>query len=266
MRELRTGELKTTEGETRAADGANVPPAEPAGSRPGGQLPVRVAVAVACGLLGFFLIAQVRATETFPDRLEVEREEDLAQILSELSTQSESLQAEITDLRLTLFEFETSAEREELALRSLEQRFDDLRILTGVVPARGPGITFTIADPDLTVTQDLLVDAVQELRDAGAEALAVNGVRLVASSSFSTRNGRIVVDRQPVDPPFVLDAIGPSETLAGGLAIRGGSIDSLQLLPGVTATTEPRADIIVPAVAEPPVFVFGDPVPPEASE
>lgn len=234
--------------------------------RPTRNLPLQVSIALACGLLGFLLVAQVRATETLDDRLEFEREEDLAQILSELSAQSESLQVEISDLRLELFEFETSAEREELALAGLEGRLDDLRVLTGVVPAEGPGLVFTIEDPERLVTQDLLVDAVQELRDAGAEALAVNDVRLIASSAFSTRNGRIVVDGRPVDPPYVMAAIGPAEAMSGGLAIRGGSIDTLELLAGVTASVEAQADIVVPAVGEVGAFVFGEPVPPEQSE
>ncbi|MBA2319109.1 MAG: DUF881 domain-containing protein [Euzebyales bacterium] len=241
---------------TATPAGAGAQPSTGAGQR----LLLRVAVALACGLLGFMLVAQVRATEGFGDRLEVEREEDLAQILSELSTRSETLQAEITNLQLTLVEFESSAEREDLARRSLERRYDELRILTGTVPVEGPGVILAIEDPNRLVTQDLLVDTVQELRDAGAEAIAVNEVRLIASSAFATRNDRLVVDRQPIDPPYRIVAIGGSETLATALQIRGGARDSLELLTGVEAQVQPSADLRIPAVAEPPAYVFGTPV------
>jgi uncharacterized protein YlxW (UPF0749 family) len=197
------------------------------------------------------------------DRLIAEREEDLARILSELSSQSDRLQSEITDLRLTLLDFEGSAEREELALRTMQRRHDDLRILTGAVAVEGDGALFTITDANRAVTQDLLVDAVQELRDAGAEAIAVNDIRLVASSAFTTRNGRVLLDRRPVDPPYQIAAIGPGDTIVKALAIPGGAIDTLQLVGGVTAVAEIRADLIVPAVAEPRPFVFGVPVPPD---
>lgn len=221
---------------------------------------VRVAVALACAVLGFLLVAQVRATEEVGDRLAAEREEDLAKILSELSGQSDRLQSEITDLRLTLLDFESSVEREELALRTLQRRHDDLRILAGTVAVEGDGAVLTITDPNRLVGQDLLVDAVQELRDAGAEAIALNDIRLVASSAFATRNDRLVLDRRPIDPPYRVSAIGAGGTIAEALAIPGGAIDTLQLVSGVTAVAEVRADLVIPPVSEPSVFVFGTPV------
>lgn len=248
----------TRTGEERTSPAAREPRAR--------RLGLRAAVALACALLGFLLVAQVRATEQVGDRLAFEREEDLARILSELSSQSDRLQSEITDLRLTLLDFEGSAEREELALRTLQRRHDDLRILTGATPVEGDGAVFTITDPDRLLTQELLVDAVQELRDAGAEAIAVNDVRLVASSAFTTRNERILLDRRPLDPPYRITAIGPGDTIAKALAIPGGAIDSLHLVAGVSAVAEIRADLVLPAVAEPPVFVFGVPVAPDGGD
>jgi uncharacterized protein YlxW (UPF0749 family) len=217
------------------------------------------AVALACAVLGFLLVAQVRATEGVGERLAAEREEDLARILSELSAQSDRLQSEVTELRLHLVEFETSVEAEELALRSLQRRFDDLNVLVGAVPAEGQGLVLTIDDPERSVTQELLVDTVQELRDAGAEAIAVDDVRLVASSAFSTRNERLVVDRQPLEPPYRITAVGPGETMASALAIPGGAIDALQVGPGVRAEVEARSEVTVPAASEVPSFVYATP-------
>jgi uncharacterized protein YlxW (UPF0749 family) len=243
---------------TAPAAGSGTPAAR------GGEraISLRVATAVACAVLGFLMVAQVRATEQVGDRLAAERSEDLARILSELTTQSDRLQSEITDLRLTLVEFETSAEREELALRTLQRRHDDLRILTGTTPVEGDGVVLTLTDPNRVLRQDQLVDTIQELRDAGAEAIAVNDVRLVASSAFTTRNERLLVDRQPIDPPYRIAAIGPPDTIAQALAIYGGAIESLQARPGVTAVTETRADLVIPAVTEARPFIFGSPVPP----
>lgn len=246
--------------ETVEREDTRPPHAPPPGGSAGRDFGVRLAVALACGLLGFLLVAQVRATESIGDRLQAERSEDLARILSELTAQSDRLQQEITELRLTLVGFETSAEREELARRSLQRRLDDLRILTGVSPVEGEGVVLTVEDPAGQVTQDVFVDTVQELRDAGAEAIAVNDVRLVASSAFATRNERVVLDRQPLEAPYRVVAIGPAQTIAAALAIPGGAIDTLQLSGEVTATVETRSDLVVPAVGEPPSFVFGEPV------
>lgn len=227
------------------------------------RMGLRAATVLACGLVGFLVVAQVRLSEGIGDRLEAEREEDLARILSELTARSDRLQQEITELRLTLVEFETSAEREELARRSLQRRLDDLRILAGTAAAEGEGVILTVDDPRRLVTQDALVDAVQELRDAGAEAIAINDQRLVVSSAFTTRNERVLLDRRPLDPPYRIVAIGPADTMASALEIPGGAVDTLQLAGGVLATVEARAELTVPAAAQAPAFVFGEPVVPD---
>lgn len=222
---------------------------------------VHWAVAAALALLGFALVTQARTTEELGRRLETEREEDLARILADLSAQSDRLQLEIAELRLTLLAFENNAEDETLALRSLERRLADLRILTGAVPAEGKGVVFTIVDHGGLVTQDLLVDTIQELRDSGAEAIGVNGVRLIASSAFATRNARLLVDGQPLTAPYKISAIGPPETMAKALQIPGGAVDSLELQPGVDATIETLGQMSIPARGEPVRFVFAQPVP-----
>jgi uncharacterized protein YlxW (UPF0749 family) len=221
---------------------------------------LRAGVALACGLLGFVLVAQVRATENVGERLQGEREEDLAQILSNLSAEADRLTLEITEQRLTLLAVQNAAQGDQVALRTLEQRLDELRILAGVAAAEGEGVLFTIHDPERQVRQDLLVDAIQELRDAGAEAMAVNGIRLVVSSAFSVRNERLLLDGQRLSPPYRIAAIGPAETMAKALAIPGGAIDTLQAREGVRAEVAQLEQLEVPARGEPVPFVFGQPV------
>ena len=251
--------------DSRTAEQAGPPPGN--GAAPGARTGwLRVASVLACAVLGFLLVAQFRATENLGERLDVEREEDLAQILADLSAQSDRLQEEITSLRLTLLAFENSAETEDLAVRSLRQRLDELHILSGVVPVEGQGVRMTIADPQAQVTQELLVDAVQELRDAGAEAIAINGVRLIASSAFTTRNGRLLVDETPLEAPIVIAAVGPADTIAKALAIPGGAIDSLQSRTEVTVRVESLEELTVPARPEAAPFVFGEPIPPQPAE
>lgn len=229
--------------------------------RPPRRIALRGATLLACAVLGFLLVTQVRAGERLGERLDVEREEDLAQLLADLSAQSDLLQSEITDLRLTLFAFADSAEQEELALTSLQSRLAQLRILAGTAVAAGQGVRMTVTDPGAVVTQELLVDTVQELRDAGAEAIAVNDVRLVASSAFTTRNGRLLADGTPLTAPYEIAAVGPAQTIAQALAIPGGAVDSLESLPQVTTTVEQLTDVTVPARDAPVPFVYGEPQP-----
>jgi uncharacterized protein YlxW (UPF0749 family) len=221
---------------------------------------VRVVTALACGLLGLALVVQVRSSEELGTRLDVQREEDLARILSDLSGQSDRLQEEITDLRLTLLAFESSAGRDEVALRTLQQRLDDLRILAGAVAATGQGIVLTIDDPAGQMTQERLVDTLQELRAAGAEVIAVNGTRLVASSAVVERDGQLLLDGAGLSAPYEVAAIGPPETIAEALNIPGGAVDALEALSGVRTVVRLRTDLTLPPRGEPVEFVHGEPV------
>jgi uncharacterized protein YlxW (UPF0749 family) len=224
---------------------------------------LHVGVALLCGLLGFLLVAQVRATEELGERLEAEREEDLARILADLSDEADRLQSEITELRLLLIEFEGSQEAEQLALRTLQRRLDDLRILAGIAAAEGEGLVMTIEDPAGHVGQELLVDVVQELRDAGAEAIAINGTRLVVSSAFTTRNERLLLEGSVITPPYRVQAIGSGETMDKAMGIPGGAVSTLESRAGVRVTVEVLAHLSVPARTEIQPFVYGEPVPVE---
>lgn len=231
----------------------------------GGVPWLRLGIALASATLGFVLVAQVRATETFDERLAVEREEDLAVILSDLTQRSDALQSEISDLRLLLFEYESSAEAEDLARRSLEQRLEDLRVLSGEAPVEGEGLVLDIADPLGQVSHERLVDVVHELRDSGAEAIDVEGVRLVASSAFSEANERLVVDGEPLEEPYRVAAVGPSGAMASALALPGGALDALSSLPEVEPRVEELAQLSVPARAGRASFIYAEPVPDEAA-
>lgn len=245
-----------------APDGPDEPGAD---ARPSRRWAVQATVAIGCAVLGFLLVAQVRATETVSERLVAEREEDLAVILSDVTTQNERLQSEITDLRLLLFDFESTRESEGLVLRNVEKRLDDLRILSGVVPAESEGVVLTIDDPTGQLGHNDLLNIVHEMRNAGAEAIAVNNVRLVAQSSFATRNDRLVVDGQPLESPYRIAAVGPSdELISSGLEIPGGALQMLEEDVGLDPSVERLDHLTIPSRDGPVPFVYGEPVPPES--
>jgi uncharacterized protein YlxW (UPF0749 family) len=101
---------------------------------------------------------------------------------------------------------------------------------------------------------ELLLDLVQELRDAGAEAIAVNGKRVGGTTAFSVREGAVTVDGQTVAQPYDVVAIGDPATLEVGLKIPGGAIDTLDALDGTKVTVERRSEVRVPALERPPDF------------
>ncbi|MFL6179066.1 MAG: DUF881 domain-containing protein, partial [Actinomycetes bacterium] len=117
--------------------------------------------------LGFGLAAQVRTTQQ--DALAAARTSDLVRILDDLSSQRERLGAEELRLRSTLSDLQSGADQAAAAREAANQRAETLRILAGVTPVTGPGVSLIISDPEAQLDAAAMLDAVQELRDAGAE-------------------------------------------------------------------------------------------------
>jgi len=220
----------------------------------------RILVAVLAAAVGFLLMSQLRAHTSVTQQLQAESEEDLTRIFSRLNAESSALHDEVTDLQVELQALTTSAQRDLVAQQSAARQLDDLEILAGTVAAHGPGIVVKVDDPGHKFSFDLLVDLVQELRDAGAEALAVGDRRVGAATWFGAARGGLTVDGHEVVEPYRIVAIGDPATLEGGLRIPGGAVDALTALDRVDVAISRQNDVSVPALASPPSFSVARPV------
>ena len=156
------------------------------------------------------------------------RREDLIQILDGLGAESRRLESEIGELQQTKTNLQSGADSRRVAQEESELRLDELSILAGTVPAKGPGISMRISDPDRKVTASVLLDAVQEMRDAGAEVIEFNGqVRVVASTWFGTDGTDLIVDGQRLQRPITMKAIGDSHSLEEAARFRGGLVSEI---------------------------------------
>lgn len=214
--------------------------------------PTQIVIAVLCGLLGFFAVVQLRL-QADDNNLRTARQSDLIRILDDLNDRSERLDSEIRDLESRKAELQSGSDKSQAALTEAQQRRATLGILAGTVPAKGPGILLRIADPQQKVDAAVLLDTLQELRDAGAEAVQINDVRVVASTDFlDATPGSVMIDGQPVKAPYLFKVIGDPDTLDPALRIPGGVfavLDERGAIPSVETrkllnveATRPAAD------------------------
>jgi len=111
--------------------------------------------------------------------------------------------------------------------------------LAGTEPVHGPGVRITIRDPSSAIGAATLLNAVEELRDAGAEALEFNdSVRVVAQTALVDTNRGVVIGGTSVQPPYVLEAIGAPHTLSEAVVFRGGLGDEVSALGGTASVGE----------------------------
>jgi uncharacterized protein YlxW (UPF0749 family) len=228
--------------------------------RAGSPHPTRsnLLTALLAGALGFAIIAQVRQTSI--EGLENLREDELVRIFADVDQDGEQLASEITDLRASLDLLKSRSTNEQEAQRAAQERLDSLGILAGTVPARGPGIVLTIRDPQGQVKAPTILDTIQELRDAGAEAIQVGDVRVVANTYFADRTDGLSVSGTPVRPPYVIRAIGDSNTLAGAMEIPGGVTATVRRAGG-EATVSIEDEVQVDALLTPSTPQYAQPVP-----
>jgi uncharacterized protein YlxW (UPF0749 family) len=261
-------ELPSTDPPEISDDSAAAPPPEPvagqavpsglnrlwaaAVSRPRrGQL---IAAAL-LALLGYAATVQIQLTHASTD-FAGQRREDLVELLDSLSGASDRAEQQISELQNTRDDLQSSSSGRAAAIADAQRRLDDLQILAGTTAAVGPGIQLTIADPQHSVTAASLLNGVEELRDAGAEAIQVNHtVRLVQSSWFSGPPGAIVIDGHAVHAPYVIQAIGSAHTLSDAVIFPGGLSDEISSLGGsVNVVEQDSVEVGALHPVEPPQY------------
>jgi uncharacterized protein YlxW (UPF0749 family) len=209
-------------------------------------------------LLGFAVATQVRQNQSLG--LESLRQSELITILDNATLLSARLDQNARQLQVTRDQLVSGSNGDAAALAAAQQRLDTLGILAGTVRAHGPGITMTIVDPGAKLTPPVLLDAIEELRDAGAEAIQVDNVRVVASSHFEQGPSGLQIDGIDVPQPYTIVAIGDPPTMSSAMEIPGGLSENVRQL-GASVTITQAKELTVGALHTLSVPRYAHPVP-----
>ena len=154
----------------------------------------------------------------------------------------------IEELQRRLEQAEANELDESQLREALQRDLDAARIEAGTAPVQGPGMLMTITPKDPQARpvgdQELLM-VVNELNAAGAETIAINGSRIVASSEIRLAGSHVNINGRPTAAPYVIEAIGPTQTLIAALQLYGGMVD--QLTPYHEVTLESEEEMTLPA-------------------
>jgi uncharacterized protein YlxW (UPF0749 family) len=181
---------------------------------------------ILCAALAFGVVVQVRQTNV--SGLADLRESDLVRILDDTTERGDRLAAQVRDLEATRRDLTEGSDSAQAAADAAATRAQQYGVLAGTLAAQGPGIVATITDPGATLRSTNVIQLVQELRDAGAEAVQIGGTRVVAQSAFTDGTGGVLVDGTLERSPYVVKVIGDPATLATALDIPGGVRETLR--------------------------------------
>ncbi|GAB3821085.1 DUF881 domain-containing protein [Kribbella italica] len=219
-------------------------------------------VAVVLALVACTAVVQVRVNRA-DDGYQNARREDLIAILDGLNQNNRRLESEITELEERKNTLSSSADKAQTAREQAEQQVRTLGILAGTLPAQGPGVRITLNDPEGKMTSGNLLDAIEELRDAGAEAIQINGsVRVVASTDLIDDAPGVRVDGEKLVSPYVVEAIGESHNLAEAANFPGGLVSEVTgpQIGGTAEVTELR-QLTISALHAPEEHRYARPAP-----
>lgn len=182
----------------------------------------------------------------------IRRIEELSDQVAGTKQKCDALQAEVAKI---------SAQLDNLSAGPLvpqaKESTGSAEILAGVTELTGNGVEVSLKDsnislkpgdnPNLYVVHDEdILKVVNELKAAGAEAISVNGQRLIATTEINCSGPTIRVNKKPLAPPFIITAIGNPETLESSLKMKGGVAEILQLY-GIQVLIKKLSQLTIPA-------------------
>lgn len=202
--------------------------------------------------LGILLAVQFRITREIQSTEPVQRAKDLAAQVNQAKAERDALQGQVDGLRAELDKALSLPQTTEIMLE-----LDRARIVAGVTELTGPGVEVTLndsivslkpgQDPNLYVLHDEdVLRVLNELRAAGAEAVSINGQRLLATTEVRCTGPTVLINKNNrLAPPYVVTAIGNPDTLESSLKMKGGVAETLQFW-GIQVTVKKLPQVVVP--------------------
>ncbi len=163
---------------------------------------------------------------------------ELVTELQKVRDEKEVLLEQISALEERIKEIESSESKENVLIKTLNEELERYKMFAGLSDVEGQGIVITIDNPpvDMNYAYDtnfvydyhLLLSLVNELNAAGAEAISINDQRITGRSEIRAAGNAININLIPQQAPFVIKAIGSSDTLDGAVSHRFGIVSQIR--------------------------------------
>jgi uncharacterized protein YlxW (UPF0749 family) len=204
----------------------------------------RWTITLVAAILGVLVVAQLRSQAANPGLTDLSAQE-LTLVITNVSTRNEGLRAEVAALERRVASLTDAHDRGESALGELRADLAALEAWAGLTPVIGPGVSIRVSGK---IGGEGIEDLLNELRNAGAEAIAVEDVRVVPGTVVYGEPGALSVENTPLADGFEIRAIGSPQILTGTLTRGGGVIAQLEATSeDVTISVTPLDAVSIPA-------------------
>lgn len=212
-------------------------------------------IGVAMFFLVMMLTAQMKTVSTTTEIAQGKRETQLIDDLVQMQRKYNDLKEEHNENLKVVEEYKSNSTNNKELIGSMQEQLKQLSIASGTANLIGEGVIVILTDGNKTLNEDLRQDSlvhdsdvltfVNELKAAGAEAISVNGQRIINSSAIRCVGPVIQINYQKVAAPFTIKAIGNAQYLESALNIKNGVADLLREI-GVGVKITREKDIKIP--------------------
>lgn len=236
------------------------------------KLKVDIYIGIICIILGIMISLQYKSVSKINENNKKHnvKVEDMAFNLTKLQRERDDAMQQLKDRERQLTKYEQSSSKSSELVKIMKEDMDHAKILAGIVDVKGKGITVTVDDsksnnPDIqpmeAVAHDFsLLYLVNDLRASGAEAISINGERLVSTSEIKCAGTLIDINNVRIAPPFVVKVIGDPDMLDAGIRMKNGVYDYLVRTCNLDVSIKKSNEILIPKYKGVYTFNFAKPV------
>ncbi len=194
-------------------------------------------------IIGILLVGQLRS-QARPIELSSLSAQELSTLVETISTRNVELAGGLADLREQIRDYERAEVQGQSDLVITDEALDRIAAFGGLNAVSGQGIVIEIDGSfDATAVNDLIY----ELRNAGAEAIAVDDIRITARSVAVLGSRAITIDDAEIGSSFTVSAIGSPDGLRSAIERPGGLLTLLEQSINARFALSEVSDLLVPA-------------------
>jgi len=173
--------------------------------------------------LGFLLVVQLRSQAAVARTLAAQDDTSVALLINDLNRANNELIQQGVALAQQEAQLRQALAAGGADAQAIQKELTALREVNGEVPVHGPGLQIQIQG---AIMDFELQDALNNMRNAGAEAMALNGYRIISSTPVQSRGNTLLIDGHAVSAPLSLLVVGDPEQLGPAADLSASSLQT----------------------------------------
>lgn len=214
-----------------------------------GKITLAISIGCVAFILTMIIFTQFKTVEeTDITAIETMRETELREEIASWKTKYDEVDAKLKETENIISEYNQELNNSENSSKILEEEVKEAEKKLGYTDVKGEGIIVTTSDGEKNIEYYDILDLINELNAAGAEAISVNDERIVSTTDIKQVELRIIlVNTRKISGPYTIKAIGDKKAMEAALVIKGGYVDRLKIVDGKGIEIKQEDNIVVPA-------------------